>query len=88
MLKRKWVVTFTFKKNNETTGLAGRFAYLRLVLVFTCCFVNISNAPIIKKQLYRSTCLLIVFGIALLSEYFDNANIIVPKGLLDFRGLI
>lgn len=77
----------TFKMNIiETTGLAkdALHIYVGVSVYLLCLFIL---RPIIKKQGIRSTlALLIVIGIALLGEYFDNRHIIVPKGLMALEG--
>lgn len=77
----------TFKMNIiETTGLAkdALHIYVGVSVYLLCLFIL---RPIIKKQGIRSTlALLIVIGIALLGEYFDNLHIIVPKGLMALEG--
>ena len=73
----------TFKINIiETTGLAKDALHIYVgVGVYLLCLIVLR--PIIKKQGIRSfLALIVVIGIALLGEYFDNRHIIAPKGLL------
>lgn len=59
--------------------------YVGVGVYLLCLFIL---RPIIKKQSIRSTlALLVVIGIALLGEYFDNRHIIVPKGLLELKSI-
>ncbi len=77
----------TFKMNIvETTGLAkdALHIYVGVGVYLLCLFIL---RPIIKKQGIRSTfALIIVIGVALAGEYFDNRHIIAPKGILALDG--
>lgn len=77
----------TFKMNIvETTGLAkdALHIYVGVGVYLLCLFIL---RPIIKKQGIRATfALLVVIGVALLGEYFDNKHIIAPKGLMALEG--
>ena len=77
----------TFKLNVvEITGLAKDALHIYVgVGVYLLCLILLR--PIIKKQGIRSTlALIIVIGVALAGEYFDNRHIIVPKGILALEG--
>ncbi len=70
----------------ETTGLAKDALHIYVgVGVYLMCLIVLR--PIIKNQGIRSfLALIVVIGIALLGEYFDNKHIIAPKGLLALEG--
>ncbi|WP_201587289.1 hypothetical protein [Psychrobacter jeotgali] len=77
----------TFKINIvETTGLAkdALHIYVGVGIYLLCLFVL---RPIIKNHNIRAfLALLIVVGVALLGEYFDNRHIILPKGIWALKG--
>ena len=78
----------TFKINIiETTGLAKDALHIYVgVGIYLLCLLVLR--PIVKKQGVRSfLALVVVIGIALLGEYFDNRHIIAPKGLLALKGV-
>ena len=78
----------TFKINViEITGLAKDALHIYVgVGVYLLCLIMLR--PIFKKQGIRaSLALIVVIGIALLGEYFDNRHIIVPKGILALQGV-
>ena len=78
----------TFKINVvETTGLAkdALHIYVGVGVYLLCLFVL---RPIIKNKNIRAfLALLVVIGIALTGEYFDNRHIILPKGYLALKGI-
>ena len=71
----------------ETTGLAKDALHIYVgVGVYLICLIVLR--PIIKNQGIRSfLALIVVIGIALLGEYFDNRHIIVPKGIFALEGV-
>ncbi len=78
----------TFKINViEITGLAKDALHIYVgVGVYLLCLIVLR--PIFKKQGIRaSLALIVVIGIALLGEYFDNRHIIVPKGIWELKGI-
>ena len=81
--RNKTVDFSTFKINIiETTGLAKDALHIYVgVGVYLLCLIVLR--PLFKNQGVRSfLALMVVIGIALLGEYFDNKHIIAPKGLL------
>ncbi len=78
----------TFKINViEITGLEKDALHIYVgVGVYLLCLIVLR--PIFKKQGIRaSLALMVVIGIALLGEYFDNRHIIVPKGIWGLKGI-
>lgn len=71
----------------ETTGLAKDALHIYVgVGVYLICLIVLR--PIIKNQGIRSfLALIVVIGIALLGEYFDNRHIIAPKGIFALEGV-